>query len=94
VKQKDKDKTRNITERTDKKVGEEGIPIQHLLKRGPQCNAGKHLRCAFPSLQAYEEAQKRLKMAEDDQKNMVGEFLFVLGENCWVLKYDALGKKD
>lgn len=23
-------------------------------------------------LQAYEEAQKRLKMAEDDQKNMVG----------------------
>ncbi|KAF6729435.1 putative pre-mRNA-splicing factor ATP-dependent RNA helicase DHX16 [Oryzias melastigma] len=39
VRQKDKDKTRNITERTDKK--------------------------------AYEEAQKRLKMAEDDQKNMV-----------------------
>lgn len=26
------------------------------------------------SLQAYEEAQKRLKMAEDDQKNMVVEF--------------------
>ncbi|KAM7421405.1 hypothetical protein PAMA_015503 [Pampus argenteus] len=41
VKQKDKDKTRNITERTDKK--------------------------------AYEEAQKRLKMAEDGQKNMLPE---------------------
>ncbi|KAI3361314.1 hypothetical protein L3Q82_013498, partial [Scortum barcoo] len=41
VKQRDKDKTRNITERTDKK--------------------------------AYEEAQKRLKMAEDDQKNMLPE---------------------
>ncbi|KAM7383050.1 hypothetical protein PAMP_002737 [Pampus punctatissimus] len=41
VKQKDKDKTRNITERTDKK--------------------------------AYEEAQKRLKMAEDDQKNLLPE---------------------
>ncbi|KAG8009853.1 putative pre-mRNA-splicing factor ATP-dependent RNA helicase mog-4 [Nibea albiflora] len=41
VKLKDKEKTRNITERTDKK--------------------------------AYEEAQKRLKMAEDDQKNMLPE---------------------
>lgn len=41
VRQKDKDKTRNIAERTDKK--------------------------------AYEEAQKRLKMAEDDQRNMVAE---------------------
>uniref|UniRef100_A0A7N8WLK4 Pre-mRNA-splicing factor ATP-dependent RNA helicase DHX16 n=1 Tax=Mastacembelus armatus TaxID=205130 RepID=A0A7N8WLK4_9TELE len=41
VRQKDKDKTRNIAERTDKK--------------------------------AYEEAQKRLKMAEDDQKNMLPE---------------------
>lgn len=41
VKLKDKDKTRNITERTDKK--------------------------------AYEEAQKRLKMAEDDQNNMLPE---------------------
>ncbi|XP_053743241.1 pre-mRNA-splicing factor ATP-dependent RNA helicase DHX16 [Synchiropus splendidus] len=41
VKLKDKDKTRNIAERTDKK--------------------------------AYEEAQKRLKMAEDDQKNMLPE---------------------
>ncbi|KAM9851677.1 pre-mRNA-splicing factor ATP-dependent RNA helicase DHX16 [Aulostomus maculatus] len=41
VKQKDKDKTRNIAERTDKK--------------------------------AYEEAQKRLKMAEDDQNNMLPE---------------------
>ncbi|KAF3839509.1 hypothetical protein F7725_018226 [Dissostichus mawsoni] len=41
VKLKDKDKTRNITERTDKK--------------------------------AYEEAQKRLKMAEDDQNNMKRE---------------------
>lgn len=26
-------------------------------------------------LQAYEEAQKRLKMAEDDQKNLVGATL-------------------
>ncbi|KAM9353294.1 pre-mRNA-splicing factor ATP-dependent RNA helicase DHX16 [Symphorus nematophorus] len=41
VNQRDKDKTRNITERTDKK--------------------------------AYEEAQRRLKMAEDDQKNMLPE---------------------
>lgn len=41
VRQKDKDKTRSIAERTDKK--------------------------------AYEEAQKRLKMAEDDQKNMLPE---------------------
>uniref|UniRef100_A0A3Q2CK27 RNA helicase n=1 Tax=Cyprinodon variegatus TaxID=28743 RepID=A0A3Q2CK27_CYPVA len=41
VREKDKEKTRNIAERTDKK--------------------------------AYEEAQKRLKMAEDDQKNMVPE---------------------
>ncbi|XP_028326650.1 pre-mRNA-splicing factor ATP-dependent RNA helicase DHX16 [Gouania willdenowi] len=41
VREKDKDKTRNIAERTDKK--------------------------------AYEEAQKRLKMAEDDQKNMLPE---------------------
>ncbi|XP_023262925.1 putative pre-mRNA-splicing factor ATP-dependent RNA helicase DHX16 [Seriola lalandi dorsalis] len=41
VRQKDKDKTRNITERTDKK--------------------------------AYEEAQKRLKMAEEDQNNMLPE---------------------
>uniref|UniRef100_A0A3Q3FH54 Pre-mRNA-splicing factor ATP-dependent RNA helicase DHX16 n=1 Tax=Kryptolebias marmoratus TaxID=37003 RepID=A0A3Q3FH54_KRYMA len=41
VRQKDKEKTRNITERTDKK--------------------------------AYEEAQKRLKMAEDDQRNMLPE---------------------
>uniref|UniRef100_M4AFU2 Pre-mRNA-splicing factor ATP-dependent RNA helicase DHX16 n=1 Tax=Xiphophorus maculatus TaxID=8083 RepID=M4AFU2_XIPMA len=41
VRQKDKEKTRNIAERTDKK--------------------------------AYEEAQKRLKMAEDDQKNMLPE---------------------
>uniref|UniRef100_A0A1A7Y7C5 Pre-mRNA-splicing factor ATP-dependent RNA helicase DHX16 n=1 Tax=Iconisemion striatum TaxID=60296 RepID=A0A1A7Y7C5_9TELE len=41
VKQKDKEKTRNIAERTDKK--------------------------------AYEEAQKRLKMAEDGQKNMLPE---------------------
>ncbi|CAK6958918.1 pre-mRNA-splicing factor ATP-dependent RNA helicase DHX16 [Scomber scombrus] len=41
MKLKDKDKTRNITERTDKK--------------------------------AYEEAQKRLKMAEEDQKNVLPE---------------------
>ncbi|AWP15110.1 putative pre-mRNA-splicing factor ATP-dependent RNA helicase DHX16 [Scophthalmus maximus] len=41
VKLKDKDKTRNIAERTDKK--------------------------------AYEEAQKRLKMAEDDQNKMLPE---------------------
>uniref|UniRef100_A0A3P9N5R6 RNA helicase n=1 Tax=Poecilia reticulata TaxID=8081 RepID=A0A3P9N5R6_POERE len=41
VRQKDKEKTRNIAERTDKK--------------------------------AYEEAQKRLKMAEDDQRNMLPE---------------------
>uniref|UniRef100_A0A1A8E764 Pre-mRNA-splicing factor ATP-dependent RNA helicase DHX16 n=1 Tax=Nothobranchius kadleci TaxID=1051664 RepID=A0A1A8E764_NOTKA len=41
VKEKDKEKTRNIAERTDKK--------------------------------AYEEAQKRLKMAEDGQKNMLPE---------------------
>nr|XP_046255997.1 pre-mRNA-splicing factor ATP-dependent RNA helicase DHX16 [Scatophagus argus] len=41
VKQRDKDKTRSIAERTDKK--------------------------------AYEEAQKRLKMAEDDQKNVLPE---------------------
>uniref|UniRef100_A0A8C6THR9 RNA helicase n=1 Tax=Neogobius melanostomus TaxID=47308 RepID=A0A8C6THR9_9GOBI len=41
MRQKDKDKTRNIAERTDKK--------------------------------AYEEAQKRLKMAEDDQRNMLPE---------------------
>ncbi|CAN9501670.1 unnamed protein product [Ophioblennius macclurei] len=41
MRQKDKEKTRNIAERTDKK--------------------------------AYEEAQKRLKMAEDDQKNMLPE---------------------
>uniref|UniRef100_A0A667WGD5 Pre-mRNA-splicing factor ATP-dependent RNA helicase DHX16 n=1 Tax=Myripristis murdjan TaxID=586833 RepID=A0A667WGD5_9TELE len=41
VKQRDKDKTRNITERTDKK--------------------------------AYEEAQKRLRMAEEDQKKLVPE---------------------
>ncbi|KAM4579651.1 pre-mRNA-splicing factor ATP-dependent RNA helicase DHX16 [Odontesthes bonariensis] len=41
VREKDKDKTRNIAERTDKK--------------------------------AYEEAQKRLKMAEDSQKNMLPE---------------------
>ncbi|KAG7216551.1 hypothetical protein INR49_002038 [Caranx melampygus] len=41
VRQKDKDKTRNIAERTDKK--------------------------------AYEEAQKRLKMAEEDQNNMLPE---------------------
>uniref|UniRef100_A0AAQ6AC30 RNA helicase n=1 Tax=Amphiprion ocellaris TaxID=80972 RepID=A0AAQ6AC30_AMPOC len=41
VRQKDKDKTRNIAERTDKK--------------------------------AYEEAQKRLKIAEDDQRNMLPE---------------------
>uniref|UniRef100_A0AAX7VLY5 RNA helicase n=1 Tax=Astatotilapia calliptera TaxID=8154 RepID=A0AAX7VLY5_ASTCA len=41
VREKDKEKTRNIAERTDKK--------------------------------AYEEAQKRLKMAEDDQKNMLPE---------------------
>lgn len=30
----------------------------------------------FP--QAYEEAQKRLKMAEDDQKNVVGALIWVL----------------
>lgn len=41
VRQKDKDKTRNISERTDKK--------------------------------AYEEAQKRLKMDEDDKRNMLPE---------------------
>nr|XP_019960529.1 PREDICTED: putative pre-mRNA-splicing factor ATP-dependent RNA helicase DHX16 [Paralichthys olivaceus] len=41
VRQKDKDKTRNIAERTDKK--------------------------------AYEEAQKRLKMAEEDQNKMLPE---------------------
>ncbi|XP_056143087.1 pre-mRNA-splicing factor ATP-dependent RNA helicase DHX16 isoform X2 [Lampris incognitus] len=41
VKQKDKEKTRNIAERTDKK--------------------------------AYEEAQKRLKMAEEDQRKMLPE---------------------
>ncbi|XP_069054383.1 pre-mRNA-splicing factor ATP-dependent RNA helicase DHX16 isoform X2 [Lepisosteus oculatus] len=41
VKQRDRDKTRNVLERNDKK--------------------------------AYEEAQKRLKMAEDDQKKMVPE---------------------
>ncbi|XP_067456862.1 pre-mRNA-splicing factor ATP-dependent RNA helicase DHX16 [Thunnus thynnus] len=41
VKLRDKDKTRNIAERTDKK--------------------------------AYEEAQKRLKMAEEDQKNILPE---------------------
>uniref|UniRef100_A0A4W6BZ23 Pre-mRNA-splicing factor ATP-dependent RNA helicase DHX16 n=1 Tax=Lates calcarifer TaxID=8187 RepID=A0A4W6BZ23_LATCA len=41
VRQKDKEKTRNIAERTDKK--------------------------------AYEEAQKRLEMAVDDQKNMLPE---------------------
>ncbi|XP_072249637.1 pre-mRNA-splicing factor ATP-dependent RNA helicase DHX16 [Leuresthes tenuis] len=41
VREKDKDKTRNIAERTDKK--------------------------------AYEEAQRRLKMAEDSQKNMLPE---------------------
>uniref|UniRef100_H3D255 RNA helicase n=1 Tax=Tetraodon nigroviridis TaxID=99883 RepID=H3D255_TETNG len=41
VKQKDKDKTRHIAERTDKK--------------------------------AYEEAQKRLKMAEDDQRKILPE---------------------
>uniref|UniRef100_UPI003AADC07F pre-mRNA-splicing factor ATP-dependent RNA helicase DHX16 isoform X2 n=1 Tax=Centroberyx gerrardi TaxID=166262 RepID=UPI003AADC07F len=41
VKQKDKEKTRNITERTDKK--------------------------------AYEEAQKRLKLAEEDQRKMLPE---------------------
>lgn len=31
VKQKDKDKTRNITERTDKKVGDEGSTTQLVL---------------------------------------------------------------
>lgn len=36
------------------------------------CHAGKHLQLLFVLLQAYEEAQKRLKMAEDDQNNMVG----------------------
>ncbi|XP_008322252.1 pre-mRNA-splicing factor ATP-dependent RNA helicase DHX16 [Cynoglossus semilaevis] len=41
VRQKDKEKTRNISERTDRK--------------------------------AYEEAQKRLKMAEEDQNNMLPE---------------------
>ncbi|XP_077577302.1 pre-mRNA-splicing factor ATP-dependent RNA helicase DHX16 [Stigmatopora nigra] len=41
IKQRDKEKTRNIGERTDKK--------------------------------AYEEAQKRLKLAEDDKKNMLPE---------------------
>lgn len=36
------------------------------------------LRCLFSSFQAYEEAQKKLKMAEEDQKKMVRKSLIVL----------------
>lgn len=32
------------------------------------------LRCLFSTSQAYEEAQKRLKMAEEDQRKMVRNF--------------------
>lgn len=71
VKQKDKDKTRNITERTDKKVGDQATTTP-FFKNEPLCQEVKHLCLLFVFLQAYEEAQKRLKMAEDDQKNMVG----------------------
>lgn len=79
VKQKDKDKTRNITERTDKKVRDKRITTQLMIffKDDPLCHAGKHLHLLFVFLQAYEEAQKRLKMAEDDQKNMVGALSWV-----------------
>lgn len=50
VKQKDKDKTRNITERTDKKVGDEGVTTQlmNLFKADPLCHTGKHLYLFFP----------------------------------------------
>lgn len=69
VKQKDKDKTRNIAERTDKKV-----MIFLKLKDDPLCDGGKQSSLfVFVFHQAYEEAQKRLKLAEDDQKNMVGD---------------------
>lgn len=35
------------------------------------------LCCLFSSSQAYEEAQKRLKMAEEDQRKMVRSFLYM-----------------
>lgn len=46
--------------------------LQHSSYVSFLCHAGKHLQLLFVLLQAYEEAQKRLKMAEDDQNNMVG----------------------
>ncbi len=36
------------------------------------------LHCLFSSSQAYEEAQKKLKMAEEDQKKMVRKSLIIL----------------
>lgn len=35
------------------------------------------LRCLFSSSQAYEEAQKKHKMAEEDQRKMVRNFLYM-----------------
>jgi len=35
------------------------------------------LYCLFSSSQAYEEAQKKHKMAEEDQRKMVREFLYM-----------------
>lgn len=71
MKQKDKDKTRHIAERTDKKVGHKektfGEFILHIY------TFMQIVICfCFHVFQAYEEAQKRLKMAEDDQRKIVG----------------------
>ena len=53
VKLRDKDKTRNIAERTDKKVGDCGVTtqlIRFFSKDDPLCDAGKQLpRCLFVS---------------------------------------------
>lgn len=73
VRQRDKDKTRNIAERTDKKVV--------IISFSGRCTFSKKVYPSFTQstcvfvLQAYEEAQKRLKMVEDDQKNLVGATL-------------------
>lgn len=71
MKQKDKDKTRHIAERTDKKVGQKGKTFERLVLNSYTFMQIVSCSC-FHVFQAYEEAQKRLKMAEDDQRKIVG----------------------
>lgn len=81
VRQRDKDKTRNIAERTDTKVVLVFLPFFLSSQDSQTCThtLSKKIDPVFTQLntclflfQAYKEAQKRLKMAEDDQKNLVG----------------------